>query len=262
MDMGLSGKTAVVTGASRGIGLAIVSALTAEGMRVVAGARTVSPELKETGATAVPVDLSTQEGPALLVGEALAELGEIDLLVNNVGGGDVGEGQLGGFLGFDDGQWLHAFDLNFLSAVRATRAALPSLLRSRGSIVNISSNGARMPHAGPVTYTTAKAALTAFGKALAEEFGPQGVRVNTVSPGAVRTSMWEDPAGYGAELARSMGLEHEQVLAQLPAWTGMTTGRFVEPAEVAAMVVYLASPHAASVSGADHLIDGGSVKTV
>ncbi|MGV9773572.1 SDR family oxidoreductase [Streptosporangium sp. NPDC003464] len=262
MDMGLSGKTAVVTGASRGIGLAIVSALTAEGMRVVAGARTVSPELKETGATAVPVDLSTQEGPALLVGEALAELGEIDLLVNNVGGGDVGEGQLGGFLGFDDGQWLHAFDLNFLSAVRATRAALPSLLRSRGSVVNISSNGARMPHAGPVTYTTAKAALTAFGKALAEEFGPRGVRVNTVSPGVVRTSMWEDPAGYGAELARSMGLEHEQVLAQLPAWTGMTTGRFVEPAEVAAMVVYLASPHAASVSGADHLIDGGSVKTV
>ncbi|MFF5206463.1 SDR family NAD(P)-dependent oxidoreductase [Streptosporangium sp. NPDC000396] len=262
MDMRLSGKTAVVTGASRGIGLAIVTALVAEGMRVVAGARTVSPELKETGATAVPVDLSTQDGPALLIGEALAELSEIDLLVNNVGGGDGGEGQLGGFLGFDEEQWRQAFDLNFLSAVRATRAALPSLLRSRGSIVNISSNGARLPHAGPVTYTTAKAALTAFGKALSEEFGPQGVRVNTVSPGLVRTSMWEDPAGYGAELARSMGVEHEQLLAQLPAGMGMTTGRFVEPAEVAALVVHLASPHAASINGADHLIDGGSIKTV
>ncbi|GAA4231070.1 NAD(P)-dependent dehydrogenase (short-subunit alcohol dehydrogenase family) [Streptosporangium album] len=262
MDMRLNGKTAVVTGASRGIGLAIVSALTAEGMRVMAGARTVTPGLKETGAVAVPVDLSTPDGPALLVGAALAEFGEVDLLVNNVGGGDGGEGQTDGFLGFDDEQWRQAFDLNFLSAVRATRAALPSLLRSRGGIVNISSNGARMPHAGPVAYTTAKAALTAFGKALAEEFGPRGVRVNTVSPGPVRTAMWEDPAGYGAALARSMGLEHGQVLAQLPAWSGMTTGRLVEPAEVAALVVHLASPHAASVSGADYLIDGGAVKTV
>ncbi|WP_031165547.1 SDR family NAD(P)-dependent oxidoreductase [Streptosporangium roseum] len=262
MDMRLNGKTAVVTGASRGIGLAIVAALAAEGMRVVAGARTVSPELKETGATAVPVDLSTPDGPALLVGEALAELGEIDLLVNNVGGGDGGEGQLGGFLGFDDEGWRQAFDLNFLSTVRTTRAALPSLLRSRGSIVNISSNGARLPHAGPVVYTTAKAALTALGKALAEEFGPRGVRVNTVSPGPVRTAMWEDPAGYGAELARSMGMEHEQVLAQLPAWTGMTIGRLIEPAEVAATVVHLASPHAAGITGADYLVDGGSVKTV
>ncbi|MFJ8691684.1 SDR family oxidoreductase, partial [Streptomyces roseolilacinus] len=128
--------------------------------------------------------------------------------------------------------------------------------------VNISSNGARIPHAGPIAYTTAKAALTAFGKALAEEFGSRGVRVNTVSPGPVRTDMWESPDGYGAELARSMGLEQEQLLAALPAGSGMLTGRFVDPGEVAALVAYLASPLAGSTTGTDHLIDGGATKTV
>ncbi|MGW2221245.1 SDR family NAD(P)-dependent oxidoreductase [Nonomuraea sp. NPDC001684] len=262
MDMRLTGKTAVVTGASRGLGLAIVEALTAEGMRVVAAARTISPELGRTGAITVTADLSTAAGPAELVERALAELGEIDLLVNNVGGGDGGQGQLNGFLGFDDDAWRQSYDLNFLSAVRATRAAMPSLLRRGGTVINISSNGARVPHMGPVVYTTAKAALTAFGKALAEEFGPRGVRVATVSPGASRTSMWEAPDGYGAALAASLGMEHEQLLAGLPSVTGMTTGRFVEPEEVASLVTYLASPHARSVNGADYVIDGGAIKTV
>ncbi|MEW9552173.1 SDR family oxidoreductase [Nonomuraea sp. NPDC050783] len=262
MDMELAGKAAVVTGASRGLGLAIVRALAAEGMRVVAAARTISPELKETGAIALTADLSTPDGPATLIRRAQEELGELDLLVNNVGGGDGGADRLGGLLGLADEQWLSDYELNFLSAVRATRAAMPGLLRRRGAVVTISSNGARLPHAGPMTYTTAKAALTAFGKALAEEFGPQGVRVNTISPGAVRTSLWESPDGYGAALAAALGLEHRQLLAGLPASTGMTTGRLVEPDEVAALVTWLASPHAASVSGADYVIDGGAIKTV
>jgi NAD(P)-dependent dehydrogenase (short-subunit alcohol dehydrogenase family) len=262
MDLQLTNKAAVVTGASRGIGLAIVSALVGEGMRVVAAARTITPELKATGAIGVSVDLSTADGPARLVAQAEAELGGLDLLVNNVGGGDAGEGQTGGFLTFTDQQWYDAFDLNFLASVRTTRAALPHLTGSGGAIVNISSNGARTPHAGPIPYTTAKAALTAFGKALAEEFGPQGVRVNTVSPGPVRTDMWESPDGYGAELAKSMGLEQKQLLAHLPTATGMVTGRLVSPNEVAALVAYLASPLADSTTGADHIIDGGAIKTV
>ncbi|GAA1010387.1 3-oxoacyl-ACP reductase [Acrocarpospora pleiomorpha] len=259
MDLQLSGRTAVVTGASKGIGLATVAALSGEGMRVVAAARTVTPELKDLGAIAIPVDLGAAGGPERLVAAALAELGELDLLVNNVGGGD-GDA-VGGFLSFDDGQWAEIYGLNLFAAVRTTRAALPSLLRRGGVVVNVSSNSARIPHAGPVPYTTAKAALTAFGKALAEEFGPAGVRVNTVSPGPVRTAMWESPDGYGAQLAASLGLAREQLVAGLPATMGMTTGRLVEPAEVAALVAYLASPLAASTTGADHIIDGGAIKT-
>ncbi|MER5620325.1 oxidoreductase [Streptosporangium sp. NPDC002544] len=261
MDLGLNGKTAVVTGAGRGIGLAIVRTLTAEGARVVAGARTLTAELKETGALVVAADLATAEGVTALVEHAVGELGGIDVLVNNVGGGDGAAGQAGGFLDFDDERWLGSYQLNFLSAVRATRAALPSLIERGGVIVNVSSNSARQPSAGPVLYTTAKSALTAFGKALNDEFGPKGVRVNTVSPGPVRTSLWEGPASYGAELAKAIGVPHEDLLRLLPAQMGMTTGRFAEPAEVATLVAYLASPLAASIAGADYLIDGGAIKT-
>ncbi|MDL4773709.1 SDR family oxidoreductase [Actinomadura xylanilytica] len=259
MDLCLNGRTAVVTGASKGIGLATVAALTGEGMRVVAAARTVTPELAATGAVALPIDLGTEDGPARLIEAATAELGDLDLLVNNVGGGDGGG--VGGFLTFGDEHWETIYGLNLFSAVRATRAALPGLLRRKGAIVNVSSNGARMPHAGPVPYTTAKAALTAFGKALAEEFGPQGVRVNTVSPGPVRTAMWEASDGYGAELAASMGIDRALLVNGLPAAMGMLTARLVEPDEVAALIAYLASPLAASTTGADHVIDGGAIKT-
>ncbi|MEO3793487.1 oxidoreductase [Nonomuraea sp. B10E15] len=261
MDMQLTGKTAVVTGASKGLGLAIVRALTGEGMRVVAAARTISSELKETGAAAVTADLSTAHGPGEVIAQALAELGEIDLLVNNVGGGEATPDIAGGLVAMSDDLWQHSYDLNLFSAVRATRAALPSLLRRRGNVINISSVSARMPGAGPMPYSTAKAALTAFGKALAEEVGPQGVRINTISPGAVRTPMWEAPGGYGELLAGLNGMELEQFLAALPAATGVTTGRFIEPEEIATLVTWLASPHAVSVTGTDYIVDGGVVKT-
>ncbi len=261
MDLHLTGTTAIVTGASRGIGLAITRTLVAEGMHVVAAARTPTAELTATGAIPVAVDLSDPDGAARLVDDAMHRLGgQIGLLVNNVGGGDGG--LTGGLRDFDDRQWAQVLDLNFLAAVRVTRAAIPGLIAARGVVVNVSSKGARMPHAGPMPYTTAKAALTAFGKALAHEFGPQGIRVNTVSPGPVRTSMWESPHGYGANLAHAMGITQEQLLAGLPDTMGMTTGRLVEPSEVAALVAYLASPLAASTVGADHIIDGGALKTV
>ncbi|MEU5847699.1 SDR family oxidoreductase [Saccharopolyspora shandongensis] len=259
MDLQLTGKTALVTGASRGIGLAVVSALAAEGVRVVAAARTITPELAATGAIGRTADLSTPDGPASLVEHALADVGDLDLLVNNVGGGDGG--LVAGFADLSEDEWQRTFDLNFFSAVRTTRAALPSLLRRRGSIINISSIGARVPHSGPMPYTTAKAALTAFGKALAAEVGPQGVRVNTVSPGLARTAMWEAANGHGAAMAAALGVPLDQLLAQLPAEAGMATGRFVEPAEVAALVAFLASPHAASTVGADHFVDGNAIKT-
>ncbi|MFD6432773.1 SDR family NAD(P)-dependent oxidoreductase [Streptomyces venezuelae] len=262
MHLRLSGKTALVTGASRGIGLATVTALLDEGVRVVAAARTITPELRTTGATGVAVDLTEADGPARLVERARTELGGLDLLVNNVGGGDADAGWTGGFLDVTEQQWSDAFDVNFFASVRTARAALPHLVEARGAIVNVSSSSARTPHAGPIAYSTAKAALTAFGKALAEEVGPLGVRVNTVSPGPVRTAMWESPDGYGAQLAASLDVPHAQFLEGLPATAGMVTGRLAEPAEVAALIVYLGSPLAAGITGADHVVDGNSVKTV
>ncbi|HEY7484219.1 MAG TPA: oxidoreductase [Streptosporangiaceae bacterium] len=255
MDLHLSGKTAVVTGASRGIGLAVTRTLVAEGMRVVGAARTITTELEETGAIPVSADLSTAEGVGRLVDEASV----IDVLVNNVGGGD--DVDLGGFLSLDDAHWRENFDVNFYSALRVTRAALPSLIDRRGAIVNVSSAGARVPSGGPVAYNVAKAALTALSKALAEEFGPRGVRVNTVSPGPVRTSIWESADGFGGKLAANAGVDLPDFLEQVPEMMGMTTGRIAEPEEVAALIAYLASDRARSVCGADYAINGGLIKT-
>ncbi|MGH4031725.1 oxidoreductase [Actinomycetota bacterium Odt1-20B] len=260
MQLNLTGKTAVVTGASRGIGLATVRALTAEGVRVVGAARTVTPELKEVAAAAVAADLATPGGVADLIDAAHTELGGIDLLVNNVGGGDDVEPV--GFLDATDAQWESVLALNLLSAVRVTRAALPGLIERRGSVVNVSSVNSRLPAAGPAPYSAAKAALAALGKSLAEEFGPRGVRVNTVSPGVVRTAIWEDPEGFGGKVAAGAGAEHGAFLRQIPEAFGITSGRITEPDEVAALITFLLSDVAANIVGADHVIDGGTVKTL
>jgi NAD(P)-dependent dehydrogenase (short-subunit alcohol dehydrogenase family) len=261
MDLQLSGKTAVVTGASRGIGLAVVRALASEGVRVVGGARTTSPELKEVAALAVSVDLTTEQGATTLIDEALAELGGIDILVNNVGAGDVGQFGLGGFMDISDEQWRYLFDLNLFSAVWTTRAALPSLLDRRGAIVNTGSINARVPAVGPVGYSEAKAALAAFTKRLSEEFGPRGVRVNTVSPGVVGSPLWRDPQGFGAQVAAANGVDHEAFLAAIPEQFDIASRRITEPEEVAALITFLVSTAAGNIIGADITIDGGTVKT-
>ncbi|GAB3450467.1 SDR family NAD(P)-dependent oxidoreductase [Actinophytocola sediminis] len=260
MDLRLTGKTALVTGASRGIGLAIVRTLIAEGVTVVGAARTVSKELADSGAHVITADLATAAGPGELVETVLDQHGDLDILVNNVGGGDASD--LRAFFDYDDDIWRKVFDLNFFSTVRACRAAVPSVVRRNGLIVNVSSVGARMPHTGPVPYTTAKAALNAFGKALAEEYGDQGVRVVTVTPGPTRTPLWTDPDGFGGAVAAAQGVPHADLIAGLATASGIRSGQLVEPEQVASLVAYLASPQAASMTGNEYLVDGGAIKTV
>lgn len=262
MNLNLEGKTALVTGASRGIGLAVVRKLAEEGARVMGVARTVTPELEDASALAVSADLSTPGGAEAAVKAALAELGGIDILVNNVGAGDPDVMKLGGFLEIDDAQWRDLFNLNFFSAVWMSRAALPSLLERRGAIVNTGSINALVPAQGPVGYSEAKAALVAFGKRLSKEFGPQGVRVNTVSPGGVGTGLWRDPDGFGSRVAASMGMSHSDLLSAMPTAFGVTSGRIAEPEEIAALIVFVASSAAEYLVGANIVIDGGTVKTV
>ncbi|QLY32077.1 SDR family NAD(P)-dependent oxidoreductase [Nocardia huaxiensis] len=261
MDLGLNGKTAVVTGASRGIGLAIAETLAAEGVRVVGGARTITPELEKVAAAAVSVDLSGSGGARTLIDAALEELGGIDILINNVGGGDTELLGFAGVLETPEEQWRDLFDLNLFGVVAATRAALPSLIERQGAIVNVSSINAHAPSTGPVGYSEAKAALKSFGKRLSEELGPKGVRVNTVSPGVTGTDIWRGEAGLGAKLASMSGVAHEDFLAAVPGQFGIASGRISEAAEVAALVAFVASARAGNIVGADFVIDGGTLKT-
>ncbi|MFH8349846.1 SDR family NAD(P)-dependent oxidoreductase [Streptomyces sp. NPDC018045] len=254
MDLKLKGKRAVVTGAGRGIGLAVAQALTAEGALVMGGTRTDSPALRAVTPHTVETDLATADGPAHLIGRAVETFGGLDILVNNVGGRTT---SATGFLELTDEDWRAGFDLTFLSAVRAVRAALPALIESRGAIVNIGSVNGRLPAPRLTEYSAAKAALANLAKALSEEFGPRGVRVNTVSPGPVLTDAWRNP-----RRAERPDPDIEDRLAAVPRRMGLTTGAFIAPEEVAAMVVLLASGCLPGATGADWLIDAGMLKSL
>jgi NAD(P)-dependent dehydrogenase (short-subunit alcohol dehydrogenase family) len=259
--LGLDGRRAVVTGASKGIGLAIVRGLVDEGARVIAGARHSSEELRELAdggsVREVLVDLGLPDGPAALVAAA-AEEGPIDVLVNNVGAAHV---RTGGFAALSDQDWLDTFQLSFMAAVRATRAAVPHMPAAGGGrIVSTVSVNAFLPDPAVIDYCAAKAALANFSKALSKELGPRGIRVNTVSPGPVSTGLWLASGGVAETVAAATGGAPADVAAQQAA--AAVTGRFTEPGEVADLVLLLASDRAGNVTGADFVIDGGLVTTL
>jgi NAD(P)-dependent dehydrogenase (short-subunit alcohol dehydrogenase family) len=258
MDLGLTGWTAVVTGASRGIGLAITRGLAAHGAHVVAGARRSSAELdelaKEGSVRVLEVDLTDPGGPAQLV--ALASAGP-DILVNNVGGAPA---RTGGFLSISDEDWQSSLTLNLMAAVRATRSVLPAMLAAgKGSIVTVCSVNAALPDPAVLDYSAAKAALAGFCKALSKEVGPHGVRVNTISPGPVATDLWLGDQGVAQAVSRATGAKPGDVARQ--AAQGSVTGRFSRAEEVADLVLLLASDRTANVTGADFRIDGGLIPT-
>ena len=261
MELHLSGKTAVVTGASKGIGLAVTRALVEEGVNVVAGARHTTEELSHLATSAavrpVPVDLATPDGPAHLIDAALSAFGGLDILVNNVG---AVHPRTGGFLTVSDDDWLSMLTVNLLAPIRTTRAALPHLLeRGGGAIITICSVNARLPDPLVVDYSAAKAALANFSKALSKEVGPQGIRVNTISPGPVSTGLWLGDDGVAETVALARGLDPRSVASGAAAES--VTGRFTEPNEVADLVLLLGSDRAANMTGTDIAIDGGMIAT-
>jgi NAD(P)-dependent dehydrogenase (short-subunit alcohol dehydrogenase family) len=258
MDLELGGKVAVVTGASKGIGLAVARLLAAEGAVVVAGARSVGSLEGIDGVTTVEVDLVRPGGSEQLVARAVELHGRLDVLVNNVGGVHL---RLGGFLETTDADFQESFELNFFAALRATRAAVTAMLRRReGAIVNVASvNAFFQPDGLVIDYGAAKAALVNVAKALSQELGPQGIRINSVSPGQVATDLWLGDEGVAATVGRAQGVDPAAVREQAVA--GIPSGRFTTPEEVATLVALLASPRAANVTGANYVIDGGLVQT-
>ncbi|MGV0811010.1 SDR family NAD(P)-dependent oxidoreductase [Mycolicibacterium boenickei] len=267
MDLQLDGRVAIVTGGSKGIGRAIASTLLAEGARVVIASRS-APDFGGQKGDYHHVEVDLMNGPDAsrwAVDAAIEHFGRLDILVNNAGGRPPGVTlPQFGFMAAGDIDWQRMFEFNLFSAVRACRAAIPSMLDSGGgAIVNVSSGHARQPSAMNVDYTAAKAGLESLTVALSEEYAPQGIRVNTVSCGPVRTSWWTEPGGAADVLAEQVGADRDEVLDRVaPEMMNLSTGRLVDPREIADVVALLVSPRSASTTGAAFVVDAGYLKSV
>lgn len=257
----LAGHRAIVTGASRCIGLATARRLVAEGATVATGSRDTTPELKELvtngHVTAVTVDLTSPAGPDELVAAAL-DTRPVDILINNAGPVTP---RTGGFLSVSDEQWSQSLQLTFMVAVRVTRTLLPHLLEQHGgSIVNTASVNSTLPDPLVIDYSAAKAALLNFSKALSKEVGSSGIRINTVAPGPVSTALWLGRQGVASAISAATGSRPDDV-AQA-AVQAAATRRFTTPEEVADLIVFLASPRCGNITGANYVIDGGLIQTI
>jgi NAD(P)-dependent dehydrogenase (short-subunit alcohol dehydrogenase family) len=264
MDLGLNGRVAIVTGASRGIGKQIALAFAREGTHVVINARdadqldATAHEVEAHGVRAVKVvaDLFDPDAAALLAERAQETFARLDILVNNVGGG----GQPIRMHRLTNDNWYEGFERNFFSAVRSTAACLPIMLeRGWGRVVHIASTyGVEPgPYFGP--YSAAKAALLNYSKNLSRAFSEQGLLSNCVLPGVTLTEAVDARAVKAAEV---QGTSREQVMATLMERDPVAMGRYGEPEEVAAAVVFLASDAASWITGAALAVDGGTLRSV
>jgi NAD(P)-dependent dehydrogenase (short-subunit alcohol dehydrogenase family) len=251
----LDGKRALVTGASKGIGAAIAATLRDAGAIVLATAR--SP-FDGTGKPAlyVAADVATADGCALVARAVEERLGGVDIIVH-VAGGTVAPA--GGFAALGDDDWATAFDLNLYAAVRLDRALLPAMIaQGSGVVIHITSIQREMPlYDATMAYAAAKAALSNYSKGLSKELGPKGIRVVRVAPGWVETAA---VAGLVAQLAEQNNTDTEGARQLIMAAIGgIPLGRPAQPQEVADLVAFLVSPRAASITGVEYVIDGGTV---
>ncbi|HSV45120.1 MAG TPA: SDR family oxidoreductase [Ramlibacter sp.] len=257
-DLQLEGQRALVTGGTKGVGAAVVEGLRAAGAQVMATARS-APAQQSAGVVYVAADLSTAEGAATVAQSVFERWGGVDILVNVLGGSSAPGG---GFAVLDDAQWVAELNQNLMPAVRLDRALLPAMLaQGSGVIVHVSSIQRLLPlPESTIAYAAAKAALSTYSKALSKEVTPKGVRVLRVSPGWVET---EAAVALAERLARQGGTDYEggkQIIMQ--SLGGIPLGRPARPQEVADLISFLVSPRAGSISGSEHLIDGGTVPTV
>jgi NAD(P)-dependent dehydrogenase (short-subunit alcohol dehydrogenase family) len=257
-DLGLKGKRALVTGGSKGVGRAVVAAFSGLGAEVLTTARHAPTEIPD-GVRFLATDLTTAEGCEAVAGEVQARLGGVDVIVHVIGGSNA---PAGGFAALGEAEWQDELNLNLMPAVRLDRALLPGMIgQGSGVIIHVSSIQRLMPLPESTTaYAAAKAALSAYSKSLSKEVGPKGIRVMRVSPGWIET---EAAVALVDRLARESGSDQATARQSLmDSLGGIPLGRPSRPEEVADLIVFLASARAASITGADYLIDGGTVPTV
>jgi NAD(P)-dependent dehydrogenase (short-subunit alcohol dehydrogenase family) len=260
MEARLKGKIAIVTGASRGIGRAIALRLAGEGAQTVLCARDGNllehavKEIERDGgrATALAVDLREMNAASGVVEFAIGSYGQIDVIVNNAGATKRGE-----FLQLTDEDWADGFALKFFGAMRLTREAWPHLKKQAGSVLNISGVGGRMPGPQFAIGGSVNAALLSFTKAMADIGIRDGVQVNAINPGSIRTDrfrrMLESAAaqqGIDAETAERKLIENSR------------TTRIGEPEDIAALVAFVVSPEGRFLQGALIDMDGGATKVI
>lgn len=257
MDLQLSDKIAIVTGASRGIGKAIAETLSSEGMKLVLVAR--SHDALDSLSTSVPseslvqaVDLREPDAANQIVAATIEKFGKLDLLVNNAGATKRGD-----FLKLTDEEWTDGFALKFYGAMRLSRAAWTHLRASQGTIINIIGIGGK---AGSAQFTiggAVNAALMNLTKALADRGIKEGVRVNAINPGSIATERLQIRI---RNYAKEKGVDLEEAAERLP--REMKIARFGDPTEIARAVAFLASPQAAYIQGTILDVDGGATRAL
>lgn len=254
----LEGKTALVTGGTKGIGKAIADRLAQSGAKVIITARNHPGEI-DLNHHFIAADLSLASEVIKVADEINEVYGGVDILINNMGANTYPGG---GFSSLTDEHWDEALQVNLLSSVRLDRALLPKMLEKKsGVIIHISSTSSQFAiWESTMAYSAAKAALTAYSKMLADETGSQGVRVVTVSPGLTKT---EAMATFLNELATAAGTTAEEMTQKLfERVGGVPLGRMAHPEETAELVHFLVSPKASYITGANYIIDGGNFPVV
>lgn len=257
-DSDFKGKRVLVTGGTKGMGAVIVERFILSGACVATTARSPLPA-DQRPILFVHADIGTGEGASRIVERVTKEWGGIDILINCVGGSEAPNG---GFQVLTDEDWLRALNVNLLAAVRMDKAFLPGMIERRsGVVIHVNSIQHRLPlYDSTLAYAAAKGALSTYCKGLANEVGPKGVRVNTISPGFIETS---GAHGMILQLAQSKAITEDAARQEIMNMIGgIPIGRPGRPEEVAELVAFLASDRAASIHGADYVIDGGTMPTV